>query len=695
MAFMNLNTNGITKLSTKDTKELRDRLAFYEGLNYWAHQKDCKENRDYRFGKQWLDTEIIAREANGKETLTLNRMRKILNGMVGLKTANKPKYNVIPHSGDDAVLSSLYGQLLDTSFYNSNGMDTLRNVVMYGDGDNIGYFHVKLNTKGLPVFEGLDYSQVVVDPNSEDSLFRDAEYIYIKRWIPIERAKVLYGITDFDTGMPDGWTNKTYINSRTGSTDDVSVERMVDTSKRNVKIYEGYHKYIEAYNGGIRTRIKKEVIVGYNYIHCTVLPESIIDFPIIPYYVDFVNNPYRVGEGHYLKEVNDFINSSINITMEGARRNSNPETFLTEDMVDGDMKAWRSQYGAGERYFMIKKDRGGATPYTVAGQPLNQAWFGLLNFFMSEQEFMTMPNQMLGFNDATERERKDMIGKREAVLDSMKLALGHLDSAISQVGRVTIQYYRAYVPKDRVLYIANGDEKIKRYSILSRAGLNLDDQDSVNRYKKHRLEMGDNPNQVETDLSNARADKAFYVSLQDMYNPLMDDNIDVHVVAMSYSSSYLLQQFDRLMAMKQAGLHIDDEDIIKRSPIEDAERIAERASMNRSLMSENEQFRHLVEELKARISQLEGIVSQGKMAGIEQEHTYKAKKQLDDIKNKGYVRKKIEGLQSHQIIKEERMKANHEIELLKAKLSVLETEAIKEAKDSKDEAPETLGDILL
>ena len=688
-------TNYTTKLNTAETKALRDRLAFYEGTKYWAHQKDCSENRDYRFGKQWLDSEITARAANGKGTLTLNRIRKILNGMVGLKIANKPKFNVVPHSGDDTVLSSLYGQLLDASFYNSNGMDTLRNIVMYGDGDNIGYFHVKLNIKGLPVFEALDYTQVVVDPNSEDSLFRDAEYIYIKRWIPIERAKILYGIDNFDTGMPTGWTDKTYINSRTGATDDVSVGKMIDTSKTNVKIYEGYHRYVEAYEGGLRTRIKKEVIVGYNYVCTTELPPSIINFPVIPYYVDFVNNPYRVGEGHYLKEINDFINSSINITVEGARRNSNPETFLTEDMVDGDIETWKAQYGAGERYFMIKKDKGGALPHTVPGVPLNQAWFGLLNFFLSEQEFMTMPNQMLGYGDSTEKQRQDMISKREAVLDSMKLALGHLDSAISQTGKVLIEFYRAYVPKDKVIYIANGEEKIKRFTMVSRAGLDLDNQDSINRYKTQRLEKGDNPNMVDEDLSRAKADKEFLESLTDMYNPLMDDNIDVHVITMSYSSSYLIQQFDRLMSMKQAGLHIDDEDIIKNAPIEDAARISERASMNRSLMSENEQFRHLIEELKARVSQLEGIVSQGKMQNSQQQYDYKLNKQLDDTKNKAYVRKKVEGLQSHQITKETRMRGQHEIDILKEKIKIIEAEAVKEAKDSKGDEPMTLGDMLI
>jgi len=691
---------GLNKLGKKQTRAIRERLASYEGVNYWNHQKDCTTLRDYRFGKQYLKEELDARAKNGKGTLTLNRMRKILNGMVGIKTANKPKFNVVPHNGEDSAISDLYGKLLDTSFQTSKGMDVLRNVVMYGDGDNIGYFFVRLNDKGIPIFEALDYTQVVVDPKSSDSLFRDAECIYIKKWIPIERAKILYGIDDFDTSTPSYWDRDDLFS--TNSTNiDIQVGRMIDTSKQNVKVYEGYVKYIEVHNGSVRTRIRKESIVGYHYIYKKDLPEYITDYPIIPYYVDYVPNPYRTGDGHTLKEIQDYINSAINITIEGARRNSNPETFLTEDMVDGDIEAWKEQYGSGERYFMIKKDRNGALPHTVQGQPLNQAWFGLLNFFLSEQEFLSVPDQILGFGDSSEKVRTDMIMKREAVMDSMKLALGHLDSAISQLGTVIIQYYRAYVSPDRTLYITSGKEKIERYTMRKRAGLDLDSDDSINRYKSYRLKQGDNPNQVDVDISKAKADKAFYDSLQSMYNPMEDDAVDVHVVSGSYNSSYAIQQFDRLMTMRQAGLHIDDEYIIKKAPVEDSTSIAERASMNRSLMSENEQYRHLVEELKAQISQLQGIVAQGKMQSTQEKYEYKLRKQVDDIKNKGYVRKKTESFVTNANIKATKVEGRHEIELLKERLKVLEAEAkaeirneVNKSKQTEVKQPLTVSDLL-
>ena len=668
MSVLHVN-EGLNKLTDTQIKCVRDRLRFYESAEYNRYMEKTAQNRRYRFGEQWTREEKNARAANGKETLTINRIRKILNAIVGLKTASKPKFTAIPAGGEDHALSTLYDKLLDTAFYHSDGMEKLRNIVMYGDGDNIGYFFVHQDRKNRPVFTDLDYTQVVVDPNSSDSLFRDAECIYIKKWIPIERAKVLYGIDDFNMEQPKVWSSD-YFASRQGD-EQKAVEKIIDSVNMNVKIYEGYYKYLEEHEGSLRERIRVETIVGYNHIFKKTLPPEITSYPIVPYFVDFVPNPYRTGETEALKEIQDYINSAINITIEGARRNSNPETFLTEDMVDGDIETWRKDYNAGTKFFMVKKDRGGALPHTISGQPLNPAWFGLLNFFLSEQEFQSIPNQMIGFNDQSEKVRQDMIAKREAVMDSQKGALGHLDSALSQTGNVILQHYRAYVSPTDILYLVDGEKTVERYSVNAKVGLDLDNQESINRWKTSRLQRGDNPNQVDKDLMEAQQDKAFYEGLQTMFNPIKDIDVDVRVVSGSYSSSFEIQQFDRLMTMKQAGLHIDDEDIVAKAPIENSLVISQKASLNRSLMSENESFRHLIEELKARIVQLEGIISQGNAQSTQDKYEYKFKKQLDDAKMKGYVQKKVGGMSVNSATKLAKQDIANEVEMIKEKLNTL------------------------
>jgi len=673
---MTEGTPKLHKLSHKESEAVAKRLAYFEGSSYWKYQRNCAELRDYRFGKQWTEAELKEREKNGKETITLNRTRKILNTIVGKKVANKPKYTIVPHTQDDHTLSMLYEKLLDTSFYASLGLETLSNIVMYGDGDNIGYFFVSMNNDNIPTFEALDYSQVVVDPSSTDSLFRDATCIYIKRWIPIESAKILYGIDDFDTSLPNNWNESRNYSSATGTDYDLPVNHMIDSSITNVKIYEGYEPYIEAHEGSIRKRIRKVTIVGYNYTYTEVLPPTITDIPIVPYYTDFVPNPYRVGEGHYIKELNDIINSSINITM-----------------VDGDIESWKEAHNNGDRYFMIKPDRKGTTPHTVQGLPLNQAWFGLLNFFLTEQEIEGTTTQTTSYGDSSTHAKPDLLGKMPSILDAMKLSMLHLDSALSQVGRITIQYYKTFVDKDTVLYITGGESSVKRYTIARDAGLDLDDPNSVARYRSYRLRNGDNPNQINLELAQARADKKYFSSLRDVYNPLNSDTVDIHVVPSSYTDSFELEQFNRLMTMRKAGLHIDDEFIIKKSPVDNSNMIAERASLNHSLMTENEQYRHLVEELKARVTQLEGIVSQGKMDSVSNEHKYKLKKRIDDTNNKAYVRKKVEGLLSRQAVKDIKTQGQAEIALLREKLKVLEVQATNNATDKSDQ-DQSIIDLL-
>ena len=176
------------ELSANEKKLVCQRITFYEGPEWRRHMEDCVENRRYFFGEQWTSTEINTRTAADKTTKTMNRLRKTINAIVGIKTANKPKYLAVSQGDEDGKISDISNKLLDWLYYRSDGSEKLRNAILCGSRDNIGYVYVHLDSTGKPIFTDLEYSDVLIDPRSKDPMFKDAEYIYIKKWIPIERA---------------------------------------------------------------------------------------------------------------------------------------------------------------------------------------------------------------------------------------------------------------------------------------------------------------------------------------------------------------------------------------------------------------------------------------------------------------------------------------------------------------------------
>ena len=180
--------NKLKKLNTEESAEVFQRISAYECSDYVNYKTDCAENRDMTFGNQWTETEKETIEARGQYALIINKLRKAINGIVGLMTASHPKFRVVPVGRDDAQMAALASMLNDWVWSNSGGLQTFRKAVKRGARDNIGYLHVIYSKDGKVKFVPLSYDDVVVDPNSKDPLFDDAYEIFITKWVPIKNS---------------------------------------------------------------------------------------------------------------------------------------------------------------------------------------------------------------------------------------------------------------------------------------------------------------------------------------------------------------------------------------------------------------------------------------------------------------------------------------------------------------------------
>jgi len=684
------STEGVlVSLSEAEQQAFNRLLTYYEGKNYTLHQKNCIKNYNYYAGKQYSKSKLDERKSKGQVTFKLNRMRRAINSFVGFKTAQRPKFLATPMGVSDEHITTIANNLFNWVDYNSNGMEQIREAVLNGDRDNIGYLHLyrDIMDNDKIKYRSLLFSDVVVDPQSRDSLYRDSENILIKKFVPVSRVKKQFGIEKLEVDTPVWWNKGIDSKDLADTTNELwEAEPLFDSSGSYVRLYESYHK--ELYrdeNDKFRHKIKVSIYIGYKHRYDYYLPKNITEYPIFPFYADKSPNAYKTGEGYYLTELQDYMNDLSNALLDNALLTGDPRTYLSDAMVNGDFKGWMDDNKDNGNNYIIYPDKNMATPYTVGGQPLPSSFSNLYQMFSSEFDLALISKNLMG-GDSTQNLRiNELAEKREAAMESMRLSLSHLDSVLSHLGKVTLQYCQGFVPKDSILRYVDGENKAKDFRITRSKGLNVDNPNAVAQYVSQETERGRNLYEVQEEIDKAKDDKGFMDGLVLFYNPAENIDIDVKVISGSYSSSHNIHQFYSLLEMKQRGVMIDDAEIIKHAPIDSAHRIAKNSSTMRSLIGNNEQLKHELDEAREKINALlssergakEQVVQEKTKARMTQMKT-KAQNDVNTMKRKAQtdigVAKSNLGNELRHVLEKSDIKilANEQIEKLKAVISELQ-----------------------
>lgn len=612
---------GLVKIDTAQQQELADRIFYYEGSDYILHQKNCEANRDYYFNKQWTKAEQDANTAKGQYTLTLNKIRKAINSMTGMFSANKPRYSVMPSGNEDESMAAIANKLLDYIWHKSDGLNTVRNVCMAGLRDNVGYFIVSTDINGDVKFDYADYTEVVVDPRSKDPLFKDSEWIYYKKWVPVSTIKELYGIDVSTSSRPVSWSNR-YSSDKT---DFIKIGQLIDDFKMHACIYEGQKiTWVKQVDGTFRKQVRKQTILGYDYVYNQIMPASITDRSIIPFYTEYTGNPYVKGETFFLMEYQDFINKAFGVTLLNAQLHGNPKVFMWDKTLKSDQKEAEQHYANPGSITILNSEAGQGTnlenlkPIVVQGQPLPTSWFQLLQMIMGEMEINSLPNDVMGYKDSTSPQQQQLFERREAIMDSLKLALGHFDNALTQLGKVNLQYAKAFMNKKKMFRVIDGEGKTLTLVQNLQRGFDPTDDSSIARFREQEKKNNVSEIDIESKLAKAKNDADYAKSIQLMYSDLDAMDVDLTLVVGSYSPNYEASQWGALMAMRGNGVNIDDEDVIQVSPVQNRSVIAQKSSQNAQMRSQNralqEENSYLTQQLDELRNQMIGIQYQAQVA---------------------------------------------------------------------------------
>ncbi len=622
----------LTRMEPKEAYDAYSRLAYYENSDYIIWRKQSLGLREFYFGNQWTEEDKATNAERGQYTLTVNRMRKAINGMVGMVTANMPEFKCVPVGTEDTATAELASKILKVVWNNSNGLNTWRKAVMQGVRDNLGWIHVKQDDRNNTTFVNVPLERVMVDPKSTDSLFRDAEYIYHIKWIPLDAASRLYGInpSEFSTSTPDTWDT-----FRSASDDTINPHPAISADKLYVKVSEGYKRVVEnvydenkRWTGETTVKMIKETIIGYEHVFTEELPEQITEYPWIPIYSEDTENPLKLGEGHFLMEYQKIINKSFGIMMLNAQLASNPKVFVWEDTIpDDNMDKFEDSYArAGSVNVLAGDGKDGQAPIIIGGQPINSAWFDMLKMLLNLFEQASLPAQVLGHKDSNDKQHSShILEQKEAVMDSLKLMLGHIDAGLQQLGKVVLQYTKAYAGTDKILRIVNAGKIEEELRLNQQKGLNPDDPATVNAYMSQRTQEGVSIYEVQNEITKAKESMNTAKAINVIINDTSSLDVDVFVVPGSYAPSYSMAKYAVKKELFQMQA-VDNEALLEDAPLENKDTIIARVSQNKQLLSANAALGHEIEKMQGTITTLNEAIAKGKIDNITISHDGKMDK---------------------------------------------------------------------
>ena len=226
-----------------------------KGYDFYLNEQLSKEEKDQL-------------EESGMPTFTINRVTPIIEIMKYFVTANSPKWKAVGATGDDVDIAQVHSDIADYCWYLSNGKSLYSQVALDALTKGIGYFLVDVDKDadrgiGEVRFSRLDPYDVYVDPASRDFLFRDANFIQIRK--NIARSRLINMLPEFAAKIKKVAKSTDVISYSQRDTDlgetiqpeDITMGISLEAEDEDiVPYYETYHKKkFEYYNVYIKMEI--------------------------------------------------------------------------------------------------------------------------------------------------------------------------------------------------------------------------------------------------------------------------------------------------------------------------------------------------------------------------------------------------------------------------------------------------------
>ena len=173
----------------KKVDQIRQLYHLADNTTRRQWQKINQKGYEFAHDEQLAANDKESLEEQGMPTFTINRILPVVEMLNFYATAKNPRWQAIGVEGSDTDVASVFSDLTDYVWHNSNGSTLYTNAINDSITKGIGYLLVTVdkdadNGMGEVVIQQPEPFDLYVDPKSRDMLFSDASYIMVRKILP-------------------------------------------------------------------------------------------------------------------------------------------------------------------------------------------------------------------------------------------------------------------------------------------------------------------------------------------------------------------------------------------------------------------------------------------------------------------------------------------------------------------------------
>tara|TARA_Y100001938_G_scaffold147833_1_gene229969 strand:- start:8470 stop:10767 length:2298 start_codon:yes stop_codon:yes gene_type:complete len=374
------------------------------------------------------------------------------------------------------------------------------------------------------------------------------------------------------------------------------IENQIITEKeyklilKNPTIANNIVDKIQFYN----TRVKQTVVVGDQLLYSKILPDTVTEYPLIPFHYKWTGTPYPMSAVAPLIGKQQEINKAHQIMVHNASLGSSLRWMYEEGSIDAETwERYSSSPGA------LLPIRPGVTPPTpVQPAPLSNAFFTIVQESKGDMEYLAgIYSSMMGDTGGASETYRGMLALDEYGTRRIKQWMNTcIEPALRQVGEVLMNYSQA-------TYTAN-----KRFRIIQPSAIQEGKEQEIN--------------------------VPIYNDLGEAIGKSMDINsvkFDVRVVSGSTLPINRWAYLEELKQLLQMGV-VDDIAVLAETDIKNKEKIVQRKSLYSQLQGQVQQMSEALKDREGTIETLERQLVQAGIKGKVKDAEIEINRQKEQVK---------------------------------------------------------------
>ena len=378
----------------------------------------------------------------------------------------------------------------------------------------------------------------------------------------------------------------------------IITEKEFNVIQKNPTIAKNIVDKIQFYD----TRVRQTCCVGDKVLYAKVLPNTVTEYPVIPFHFKWTGTPYPISAVAPLIGKQQEINKAHQIMVHNASLGSSLRWMYEEGSIDAEL--WEKYSASPGALLPIRP--GVERPTPVVPAPLANAFFQIVQEAKGDMEYLAgIYSSMMGDSGGASETYRGMLALDEYGTRRIKQWMStSIEPALKQLGQTIVQFAQS-------TYSAN-----KRFRIIQPSAIQEGKTQEINI-------------PIYNDMGEAIG-KSMDISAH---------KFDIRIVSGSTLPVNRWAYLEELKQLMQLGV-VDDIAVLAETDIKNKEKIVQRKSIYAQLQG---QLSQLQESLKDKEGTIETLERQLVQAGIKQKvmqadvEINKKKEEVKSNMNKQFV----------------------------------------------------------